>query len=86
MKAEISVAIREMRTLRIRQMRCLPEVGQMVNKRVGIRVLDRLGEPLQGVRHAFDIGREARPRPITLYLSVKCSTLGLEGEEELGAR
>lgn len=46
----------------------------------------RLGEPLPRVRYAFDLGREGRPRPITPYLRVKCSTLGLEGEEELGAR
>lgn len=46
----------------------------------------RRGEPLQRVSYAFDLGREGRPRPLTPYLSVKCSTLGLEGEEELGAR
>lgn len=46
-----------------------------------------MGTPHRGASCALDLGREGRPLdPQAPYLSVKCSTLGLEGEEELGAR
>ena len=69
-------------------MSCHPEVDQVITGRTGIRRLDGQvwASRLQGVRCAADLGREARPPPMPPYLRVKCSTLGLEGEEELGAR
>ena len=50
----------------------------MVNGRAGVRAQGRQARELHK-------GSDMQGRH-TPYLSVKCSTLGLEGEEELGAR
>ena len=89
-----------MRTLGLRSVSCLSKVAQVIMGRTETWILEEQvwACPLQGFQVHIRPWEEAsqlpshplRPTPhlpaIAPYLRVKCSRLGLEGEEELGAK